>query len=65
MSLMQTELADYIRFWKYDQSSANDTVPTNFFEVDSTQGEVETYASHNVTKTLPLCGSMNSEPKTY
>ena len=64
MSLMGTELADFIRFWRYDQSSANDAVPTNFFEVESTAAEVETYASYNATKTLPNCGTFNSEPRS-
>ena len=60
MDYLKTELADMIRFWKYDQSGEDENVQTNFFdlEVSNETTEKMNFSSYNATKTLPQCGQL-------
>ena len=64
MNTIKTELDGFIKFWRYDQSSVGEETPTNFFDIIAEAG-TETYACYNSTKTLPKCGQMSSDPKSF
>ena len=67
---MAEGLNEYISFWKYDQSSVEDTVVTNFFD-SPVDPEVQNFEAYNEAETMPLCGQLrssynsNSSTSTY
>ena len=68
MDYLKTELADMIRFWKYDQSGEDENVQTNFFDLEASNETTEkmNFSSYNATKTLPQCGQLAMRgPEAY
>ena len=59
LQAMAEGLSEYISFWKYDQSSVEDTVVTNFFD-SPVNAEVQNFETYNEVETLPLCGQLLS-----
>ena len=68
LDYMKAELADMIRFWKYDKSGEDGNVQTNFFDTvaaDETNPEMN-FIFYNYTKTLPQCGQLAMRgPQAY
>ena len=60
MDYMKAELADMIRFWKYDNSGEDGVVKTKFFDLEESDeaSQKMTYDSYNEAKIMPQCGQL-------